>query len=206
MTESGLKLVAEHRQRRPPITAPAVLLVEAGRRPDTPAALEHALGCIDGIGDTAVATSAASRSELFSWREGHTEAVNARHPVLKFDISVPTSVLGDAVRELPRIVEEIGRGAEAVLYGHLGDASLHLSVLPPAASIAEIEEQVLAFVDDVGGSPSAEHGIGRLRTDQLAKRRTPNEIRLFRSLKHSFDPQGLFNPGAMVPTQSRSLT
>jgi FAD/FMN-containing dehydrogenase len=116
---------------------------------------------------------------------------------------MPTSALSTAVSELPRIVEAAG-GERAVLYGHLGDASLHLSVLPPAASIAAIEDDVLSFVDSLGGSPSAEHGIGRLRTEQLVKRRSPTEIELFRAVKHAFDPKGLWNPGVLVTSASRS--
>jgi FAD/FMN-containing dehydrogenase len=201
MTETGLELVAAYRRRRPPLSGPAVLLIEAGHGSESHGALGDALSSIDGIVDSAVATSEALRADLFAWREAHTEAINFHRPVLKFDISMPTSALGTAINELPHIVESSG-GATAVLYGHLGDASLHLSVLPPVASITAIEENVLSFVDSIGGSPSAEHGIGRLRITQLARRRSPGELGLFRSLKNSFDPHGLWNPGVLVDSET----
>jgi FAD/FMN-containing dehydrogenase len=93
-------------------------------------------------------------------------------------------------------------------FGHLGDGNIHYHVLAPEAAVAgEWEERegkaISAFVHDrvteYGGSLSAEHGIGQMKRDELGRLGDPVSLRLMRSIKQALDPQGLLNPGKLVP-------
>ena len=91
-------------------------------------------------------------------------------------------------------------------YGHIGDGNLHLNILKPAAlSIEEfyancgkISPQIFALVQEVGGSISAEHGVGTLKADYLQFSRSPEQIAAMRALKTVFDPAGIMNPGKLL--------
>ena len=89
-------------------------------------------------------------------------------------------------------------------FGHLGDGNLHFNILLPLATgqlepLREtVQHAVCDLVQELGGSISAEHGIGRLKRDELAARKDPLEIELMRRLKTALDPQGILNPGAVI--------
>ena len=98
-------------------------------------------------------------------------------------------------------------GIEIIDFGHLGDGNLHYNVqapagVAPAAFLAAHEAPINALVYDAvqrrGGSISAEHGIGRLKREELAQRKDPTALALMRSIKRALDPQGLLNPGRLV--------
>jgi FAD/FMN-containing dehydrogenase len=99
-------------------------------------------------------------------------------------------------------------GVTAVAFGHLGDGNVHFHALAPKGAVrGEWEEQVgkaiSGFVHDLvtqwGGSISAEHGIGQLKRDELGRLGDPVQLAILRSVKQALDPQGLLNPGKLVP-------
>jgi FAD/FMN-containing dehydrogenase len=87
-----------------------------------------------------------------------------------------------------------------VLFGHAGDGNLHVNVLGvPAGEGQRVEDPVLQLVADLGGSISAEHGIGVAKRPWLHLNRTPAEIAAFRALKFALDPKGILNPDVLLP-------
>ena len=92
------------------------------------------------------------------------------------------------------IVEGCASDSETYLFGHAGDGNIHVNVIGPNENDLTIDKAVLEFVSSLGGSISAEHGIGRAKAAYLHLRRTPEEIRLFKDLKNVFDPIGKINP------------
>jgi FAD/FMN-containing dehydrogenase len=105
-------------------------------------------------------------------------------------------------------------GTEAVAFGHLGDGNIHFHLRAPAGAererwYAEDAPAITRLVHDMvvaaGGSISAEHGIGQLKRDELARLSPPSRIAVLKAIKHAIDPRGLFNPGKIVmlaPEQS----
>jgi FAD/FMN-containing dehydrogenase len=107
---------------------------------------------------------------------------------------------------MDRLIGELCPGYEVVWYGHIGDGNLHLNILkPPGENIAEFEarshdisEASYALTAELGGSISAEHGIGLLKQPWLNRVRSADEIELMKGLKKVFDPAGIFNPGKLL--------
>jgi len=119
---------------------------------------------------------------------------------------VPVSKVPDLIR---RGEAEFGRmipGVRIMPFGHVGDGNIHYNLLRPetmtdAAFVAlkeDVQTRVFDLVEALGGSISAEHGIGRLKRAELARRKAPVELELMRALKQALDPAGILNPGAVV--------
>ncbi|WP_373636484.1 FAD-binding oxidoreductase [Yoonia sp. BS5-3] len=159
----------------------------------------------DLVTDGAVAQSHAQRTAFWHIRESIPEANRRIGSISSHDISVPLSA----------IPTFITRGAEALAalgafrincFGHLGDGNLHYNVFPmPGLTRADYEAarpQVKRVVHDLvhqmAGSVSAEHGIGRLKVDDLAKYGDPAKLEMLRAIKKALDPDGIMNPGAVV--------
>ena len=102
--------------------------------------------------------------------------------------------------------ERIIPGGPVVSYGHLGDGSLHFNVSQPAgaeraeflAKGPQLNRAIHDLVDQFGGSISAEHGIGRLKRDELARYKDPVALEVMRSIKLTLDPRGIMNPGKVL--------
>jgi FAD/FMN-containing dehydrogenase len=123
---------------------------------------------------------------------------------------VPVARMAAFVEAALPQVEARFPGNRAVAFGHLGDGNVHFHVLAPQDAVrGEWEEQqgkaISRFVHDLvtewGGSISAEHGIGQLKRDELARLGDPVQLAVMRSVKQALDPQGLLNPGKLVPAQ-----
>jgi FAD/FMN-containing dehydrogenase len=113
------------------------------------------------------------------------------------------------------LIEAAWPGTEAVAFGHLGDGNVHFHVIAPKGvdSLAwqtgdgkKISSQVYELVTQWGGSISAEHGIGQLKRDELARLGDPVSLAMMRAVKHALDPQDLLNPGKLVPLAPGELT
>ncbi len=119
------------------------------------------------------------------------------------DGCVPVSQLGRYVQFVRRAAAT--RGLEVVLFGHAGDGHLHANLLVDLGhsgweeAVETLLGEVTAEVIQLGGTPAGEHGAGRLRAGLLVQLYGPEIITLFHAIKHAFDPDGILNPGVLLP-------
>lgn len=150
-----------------------------------------------------------SQAEAF-WllRDSISPAERAIGPAMQHDISVPVSRMADFIADTVPRVESTFPGTAALAFGHLGDGNVHYHVLAPKGATGGIWEeeegkQISTFVHDLvtewGGSISAEHGIGQMKRDELGRLGDPAALSILRSVKQALDPQGLLNPGKLIP-------
>jgi D-lactate dehydrogenase (cytochrome) len=169
------------------------------------AALRDALdaGLVD---DAVLAQNERQRTAFWRLRESIPEAQRAEGTSLKHDISVPITTLPRFVDEAAAWLAANVSGAVLVAYGHVGDGNLHFNVAPESgvdrvrfiARADEIRRAIHDLVASLGGSVSAEHGIGRLKVDELARYAPPVELELMRAIKQLLDPRGILNPGKVL--------
>jgi FAD/FMN-containing dehydrogenase len=184
---------------------PYYVLVEAhgpaavGGSGELVAALEqaHAAGLVaDGV----VARSGAERSAIWSIRDDVGQ-LRRLAPVAGFDVSLPIASMEEYVGAIRARLAARWPGAHCSVFGHLADGNLHVAFAPgryDAATRREVEEIVYGPLAAIGGSVSAEHGIGLEKKAVLAMTRGAEEIALMRVLKRTLDPHGILNPGKVV--------
>lgn len=215
MNAFSLALVAKHFPALPRPLAPApwtVLLElsdaesEAHARALFEGLLEAALEA-GTIADAAVAESLQQSQQLWHLRESIPLAQAEEGLNIKHDIALPVSAIPDFVAATDAALARAVPGVRLVDFGHLGDGNLHYNVQAPERTpatdfLARHEHAVNAIVHDAvqahGGSISAEHGIGALKRDELARRKPPVALALMRAIKHALDPHGLMNPGRLL--------
>ncbi len=197
----GLELVCAVAGLRTPFAQPhpVYLLVEVADRTDPTDALAEATGSLDGLADVVVATDANRRSELWRYREAHTEAINTLGPPHKLDVTLPLGSLAAFVDRVPDTVRAIAPMARTFLFGHVGDGNVHVNVTGLAPDDDRVDDAVVHMVADAGGSISAEHGIGSAKRQWLGLSRTAEETRAFRDIKRALDPDGVLNPHVLFP-------
>ena len=205
-TDAGLELVLRHARLAPPFAArrPAYLLVEVGDDASDPTdALVDALATI-GVDDdaVAVATDPAGRHRLWQLRERHTEAVNTEGVPHKLDVSVPIGRYAELVDRAPAVVEAVAPSSRTISYGHVGDGNVHVNILGPAPDDEAVDDAVLELVLSLGGSVSAEHGIGVAKVRWLARDRGPESVAAMRAIKDAWDARGILNPGVLFDPHS----
>jgi len=158
--------------------------------------------------DAAIAANETQAEQFWLLRDSIAPAERAIGPAMQHDISVPVAAMPDFVDSAIPRVERHFPGTRAIGFGHLGDGNVHFHVLAPAgAKRGEWEasqgKRISAFVHDLvtefGGSISAEHGIGQIKVDELGRLGDPVALSLMRSVKQALDPQGILNPGKLVP-------
>jgi FAD/FMN-containing dehydrogenase len=173
------------------------------------AQLEIALGAAieqQTARDATIAHSAAQAGALWALREHITEAQRRDGPNIKHDISLPVSRIPAFLREAQTRLDAAFPGVRYVVFGHLGDGNLHYNLsapagVPPIEFIGESSRAnriVYDLVAELGGSFSAEHGIGQLKRDELSRYKPAVEVELMRRIKVALDPAGLLNPGKVV--------
>jgi len=160
-------------------------------------------GEIDGA---VIASSLAQGEELWRLRELMSEVQKHEGGSIKHDIAVPVARVPEFVARANQLVELMIPGARPVPFGHLGDGNIHYNVSQPPgmdravflANWEALNAAVHEIVLDLGGSISAEHGIGRLKRDLLPHAKEALEIELMRKIKAAFDPNGILNPGKLL--------
>lgn len=158
------------------------------------------------IEDAVLAASGRQARELWQLREVMSEVQKHEGGSIKHDVSVPIARVPDFIDRANQIVERMIPGARPVPFGHLGDGNIHYNVSqPPGMDKAvylsnweALNAAVHEIVLDLGGSISAEHGIGRLKRDLLPHAKGAVALDLMKSIKASFDPNGILNPGKLL--------
>jgi FAD/FMN-containing dehydrogenase len=156
--------------------------------------------------DAVVAQSDRERESLWKIRETIPEAQRIDGASLKHDISLPITSLSKFVETAGDWVRDNVPDGQLVAYGHVGDGNLHFNLNQAAGSSRDtflaredsIKRTIHDMVRDFGGSFSAEHGIGRLKVEELERYASPVELDLMRAVKHAFDPNGILNPGKVL--------
>lgn len=126
--------------------------------------------------------------------------------MLKYDLAVPPSRIGEFHAEVRDLIESIVPGAMPYVFGHVGDGNLHLTVWPDQAQDGLLEarsSELMAAIDALTwryeGTISAEHGLGQELRDRIAGQKPEIELELMRRIKDVLDPTGLLNPGKVLP-------
>jgi FAD/FMN-containing dehydrogenase len=193
--------------KAPPLAAGQAfyVLVEAsGASAGVAATLEAAMHDAlagDMAVDAVLAKSGAEIEQLWKLRDLSVEVSRTLAPVVAFDVSLLVADMEAFVAELHRVTQEIDRRCELLVYGHLGDGNLHLSVHQPPdrpESGHAIEAAVYGLVGRYRGSISAEHGIGISKREFLPHSRSPQEIAAMRALKAALDPGQILHPGRVL--------
>jgi FAD/FMN-containing dehydrogenase len=178
---------------------PVYVLVEAAGTADPTDALAEAVAGVTGVRDAAVAPDESRRAALWRLREDHTAAINRVGVPHKFDVTLPMMHLGEFVAAVPGVVEATVPGARTWLFGHVGDGNVHVNVTGAPPDAPDLDDAVYRAVVDLGGSISAEHGIGTAKVRYLAMQRSPAELAAMRAIKSVLDPDRILNPHALIP-------
>jgi FAD/FMN-containing dehydrogenase len=163
------------------------------------------------IRDAAVAQSGQQRDAFWFLRENVPEAQTRAGASIKHDVSLPVARLAEFVRRSTELLDRLAHGARIIGYGHVGDGNLHYNLSPPPgvakgsveeATFLGLKDTVTRAIHDLvaelGGSFSAEHGVGRLKVAELERYEDPVALALMRRIKAALDPAGTMNPGKVL--------
>ena len=160
-----------------------------------------------GIADDVVIAESIGQSRAFwTMREELPDTQKLEGGSIKHDVSVPIALIPELIARGNAAVEKLMPGIRPLPFGHFGDGNLHYNMsqpvgMEPAAFLArtpEISGAIYALVVELGGSISAEHGIGRLKREQLREIKSPLELEMMRAVKAAFDPKGILSPGRIL--------
>ncbi|KRB01450.1 hydroxyacid dehydrogenase [Devosia sp. Root685] len=186
-------------------------LIEVTRMPGTPpGALQSALEATfekSLISDAVIAESLADRTRMWAFREQMSECQSKEGASIKHDVSVPIAAVPALIALGSAAAQRLSPGIRPVPFGHMGDGNIHFNFSQPAgadskAFMAQYDEALHEVIYEVvlklGGSVSAEHGIGQLKTDLLKQVKDPVALEMMRAIKTALDPNGILNPGKML--------
>ena len=156
--------------------------------------------------DVVLAESLAQQAAFWKLREDMAVAQQYEGGSIKHDISVPVHLIPEFLDRAGAIIASELPEARVVAFGHMGDGNLHYNISQPVdgdreaflARRDEINDKVYALAVALGGSISAEHGIGRLKRERMAATKSPVEMAMMRAIKNALDPKGIMNPGKVV--------
>lgn len=155
--------------------------------------------------DAMVAQSERQRADLWKMRESILEAITEAGPAYHLDISLPLARIARFVEEMDEVMDRLG--FQTLTVGHLGDGNLHYALSASegqdwdALPLETAKEKVFALLNDLGGSFSAEHGIGQSKLSVMTKLKEPTQLAVMRSIKWALDPNGIINPGKLLPPE-----
>jgi FAD/FMN-containing dehydrogenase len=181
---------------------------------------QHAINMLEGLLEKALSTglvqdavipqSLAQSDRFWELREHIPLAQVEDGQNIKHDVSLPISQIDRFMSEAEEAVARCCPGARVIAFGHLGDGNLHFNVAAPAGHDPrdfmgrkdEVQRIVHDLVHALGGSMSAEHGIGSMKTAELLRYKDPEAVALMRTIKTALDPMGIMNPGKVLPSDS----
>ena len=157
---------------------------------------------LDGV----IAESTQQRKDLWLLRDGLNEAQKPEGGSIKHDISIPINNVSKFINDATYSVVKFMPESRVVAFGHIGDGNIHFNISQPKKSNKEdflnkwesINKIVFDIVNDLDGSFSAEHGIGKLKREELKFYNPEIEINLMKSIKTTFDPKNILNPGKVL--------
>jgi FAD/FMN-containing dehydrogenase len=152
--------------------------------------------------DAVMSQSVAQARALWRLREDISETISQWTPY-KNDISSTVSKVPQLLSAVDAVVHQNYPDWEVVWYGHIGDGNLHLNILKPENLLIEnfkarcndVSTDIFEAIKTLGGSVSAEHGVGTLKAPYLNYTKSESEIDAMRAIKSIFDPDGILNPG-----------
>jgi FAD/FMN-containing dehydrogenase len=186
---------------------------DSGEKDGTNSSLRRALEAFletgfeaEMVTDAVLASSEAQARELWNFREVLPEAQTREGGSIKHDVSVPVSKVADFIKEGTRLLEAEMEGIRVFPFGHVGDGNIHFNVSQPVAMTKDdfytSWQKMNRIIHDLAvgmeGSFSAEHGVGRLKKEDLARYGDPLDLELMRRIKAAFDPGGIMNPGNVI--------
>jgi FAD/FMN-containing dehydrogenase len=186
-------------------TAPSLTLAQSDGSVPLTTLLETTLATLmeEGlVSDAVIAQTEAQRRAMWARRESAAEITFAKRPFIDTDIAVPLQHGLDFMTQIHARLPEIDPQATTLVVAHLGDGNFHLTVFPSVAGPAHYD-RVVEMIEDVvaelGGSFSAEHGVGLDKKPSMARRKDPVALALMRSIKAALDPENRMNPGKVIP-------
>ncbi len=201
---AAMRLVSDHIGQPPPVSSTEAVLyvmVDCADHSDPSEQLLDELSQVDGIVDSAITTDAVQRKRLVAFRDRITEAIAAAStevgvPTFKLDVAVPL----DALDKLMKVAQDAADadGCQLVPFGHLAEGNLHLNYIG-ASHPERIADTVLSAVASLGGTISAEHGIGVAKAQWMSLIRNPAELNAQAAIRAALDPADILNPGVLHP-------
>jgi FAD/FMN-containing dehydrogenase len=208
--EIGVQFTVKHMRTRRALetVSPWYVLLELADARDTAAenllemALEKGL-----VTDAVVAQNQSQRDELWALRENLSESQKFEGGSIKHDVSVPISALPQFIDEASKALDAFMPHTRLCCFGHMGDGNMHFNVSQPLGmdkqAYLDQWHAMNRVIHDVvvahKGSFSAEHGIGVLKREDMARYKSPVELEVMRGLKQALDPKGILNPGRVLP-------
>jgi len=209
----GLDIQLRHKMLdRDPTAGPSpwCVLIEVSRmKGGLPGALQASLEAALGeelITDAVLAESEADRTRMWAFREQMSECQSKEGASIKHDVSVPIAAVPQLIEEGWAVVERLVPGIRPCPFGHMGDGNIHFNLSQPVgadpkafmAGEEPVHDAIYEIVTRLGGSVSAEHGIGQLKIDLLKQVKDPVALEMMRAIKQALDPNGIMNPGKML--------
>jgi FAD/FMN-containing dehydrogenase len=161
----------------------------------------------DNVIDAVIAESETQRAAIWRLRESVSEAQKPEGGSIKHDVSVPIARIPEFIETASNAVEALVSGARPVPFGHIGDGNIHFNISVPKGAANEAFlarwEEISHVVHDIvhlfGGSISAEHGLGVMKHNEIARYKSAAELDVMRALKRTLDPNNILNPGKLLP-------
>ncbi|MEI8241280.1 MAG: FAD-linked oxidase C-terminal domain-containing protein, partial [Actinomycetota bacterium] len=175
-----------------PRSAAAFVMIDCAAHHDPTDELATVVGDLDGV-----MALGPQRDLLYRIRDHVTIAIGALGTPLKLDVAVPVQRLPDLDALVTSVAAELG--ARSIVFGHLAEGNVHVNLLGTGTSGAAVTDRILAAVIDMGGTISAEHGIGVAKTVWLERLKGAAALAAMRAVKAALDPNGVLNPGVLLP-------
>jgi FAD/FMN-containing dehydrogenase len=196
----AMAVVAAHLGTAPPVGdegTGAYVVVELADHEDPTDALTAVLADLPAVRDAAVTTEGPARERLVAFRDRITESISAQGVPLKLDVAVPVAALDELMGAVRGALA--AHGGRVVPFGHLAEGNVHVNILEPGDP-ERLTADILRAAAGLGGTISAEHGVGIAKSRWLHLVRTPAELAAAAALKAALDPTGILNPGVLTAT------
>jgi FAD/FMN-containing dehydrogenase len=201
----GVELVCRHAGLpEPPVgQSPAYLLLECAGPSGADEELAAALAGVEN--PVAFAVETRDRERLWAYRERHTEAISAEGIPHKLDVALPLDRLAEFESRVREHLHAQVPEARPILFGHVGDGNIHVNILGLDPDDDRGSDAVLGLTAELGGSISAEHGVGIAKTRWLHLTRSAADIGAMLAIKRALDPGNVFNPGVIFGAASSAF-